>query len=83
MTMPSPSSSRGPLLNRLLKIVPCLVSLLLSLATQAETQPVAPVADGTVPRIATVDWTIAETLLALGVTPLAMGDVESYRGWVG
>lgn len=35
------------------------------------------------PRIATVDWTIAETLLALGVTPLAMGDVESYRAWVG
>lgn len=36
-----------------------------------------------VPRIATVDWTIAETLLALGVTPLAVGDVSSYRAWVG
>lgn len=36
-----------------------------------------------VPRIATVDWTIAETLLALGVTPLAVGDVGSYRAWVG
>ena len=83
MTTPSPSSSRGPLLNRLLKIVPCLVSLLLPLAAQAETQPAAPAAAGTVPRIATVDWTIAETLLALGVTPLAMGDVESYRAWVG
>ncbi|WP_240485587.1 ABC transporter substrate-binding protein [Aeromonas bestiarum] len=35
------------------------------------------------PRIATVDWTIAETLLALGVTPLAVGDVSSYRAWVG
>ena len=83
MTTPSPSSSRGPLLNCLLKIVPCLVSLLLTLAAQAETQPAAPAAAGTVPRIATVDWTIAETLLALGVTPLAMGDVESYRAWVG
>ena len=70
-------------MNRLLKIVPCLVSLLLPLAAQAETQPAAPAAAGTVPRIATVDWTIAETLLALGVTPLAMGDVESYRAWVG
>lgn len=60
-------------MNRLLKIAPCLVSLLLPLAAQAETQPAAPAADGTVPRIATVDWTIAETLLALGVTPLAMG----------
>lgn len=36
-----------------------------------------------VPRLATVDWTIAETLLALGVTPLAVGDVSSYRAWVG
>ncbi|MFM5094855.1 ABC transporter substrate-binding protein [Aeromonas mytilicola] len=36
-----------------------------------------------IPRIATVDWTVAETLLALGVTPLAMGDVDSYRAWVG
>ncbi|WP_041213662.1 ABC transporter substrate-binding protein, partial [Aeromonas dhakensis] len=36
-----------------------------------------------VPRIATVDWTIAETLLALGVTPMAVGDVGSYRAWVG
>ena len=36
-----------------------------------------------VPRIATVDWTIAETLLALGVTPLAAGDVSAYRAWVG
>ncbi|WP_429041067.1 ABC transporter substrate-binding protein [Aeromonas media] len=70
-------------MNRLLKIVPCLVSLLLPLAAQAETQPAAPAADGTVSRIVTVDWTIAETLLALGVTPLAMGDVESYRAWVG
>ncbi|WDL82640.1 ABC transporter substrate-binding protein [Aeromonas bestiarum] len=36
-----------------------------------------------VPRLATVDWTIAETLLALGVIPLAVGDVSSYRAWVG
>ncbi|WP_042013342.1 ABC transporter substrate-binding protein [Aeromonas fluvialis] len=35
------------------------------------------------PRIATVDWTIAETLLALGVTPLAVGDVGPYQAWVG
>ncbi|MCR3967456.1 ABC transporter substrate-binding protein [Aeromonas veronii] len=35
------------------------------------------------PRIATVDWTIAETLLALGVTPLAVGDASPYQAWVG
>ncbi|MGY3895070.1 ABC transporter substrate-binding protein [Aeromonas enterica] len=43
----------------------------------------SPTASAPVPRIATVDWTIAETLLALGVTPLAVGDVSSYRAWVG
>ncbi|MDM5133282.1 ABC transporter substrate-binding protein [Aeromonas piscicola] len=36
-----------------------------------------------VPRLATVDWTIAETLLALGVIPVAVGDVSAYRAWVG
>ncbi|MCS3457023.1 iron complex transport system substrate-binding protein [Aeromonas sp. BIGb0405] len=34
------------------------------------------------PRIATVDWTIAETLLALGITPAGMGDMGSYGAWV-
>ena len=33
------------------------------------------------PRIATVDWTIAETLLALGVTPMAVGMWPPYRAW--
>lgn len=81
MTMPSPSSDRGPLLNRLLKkMAACLVGLLLPLAAQADTSPTT---SAPVPRIATVDWTIAETLLALGVTPLAVGDVGSYRAWVG
>ncbi len=81
MTMPSPSSDRGPLVNRLLKkMASCLVGLLLPLAAQADTSQTA---SAPVPRIATVDWTIAETLLALGVTPLAVGDVGSYRAWVG
>lgn len=63
-------------MNRLLKKMElCLVGLLLPLAVHATSAPV--------PRIATVDWTIAETLLALGVTPLAVGDVSSYRAWVG
>ncbi|MFM5157201.1 ABC transporter substrate-binding protein [Aeromonas veronii] len=68
-------------MNRLLKkIAPCLISLLLPLAAQADTYPSA---SAPLPRIATVDWTIAETLLALGVTPLAVGDVGPYQAWVG
>nr|WP_281505993.1 ABC transporter substrate-binding protein [Chromohalobacter nigrandesensis] len=35
------------------------------------------------PRIATVDWTIAETLLALGVTPVGVAQTDAYREWVG
>nr|WP_234916498.1 ABC transporter substrate-binding protein [Aeromonas veronii] len=54
--------------------------MLLPLAAQADTYPSA---SAPLPRIATVDWTIAETLLALGVTPLAVGDVGPYQAWVG
>lgn len=28
---------------------------------------------------ATVDWTVAETLIALGEPPLAVGDMQSYQ----
>ncbi len=70
-------------MNRFLKMVPCLVSLLLPHAALAEPQAVATEVGSEAPRIATVDWTIAETLLALGVTPLAVGDVSSYHAWVG
>lgn len=31
---------------------------------------------------ATLDWTVAETLIALGEKPIAVGDVESYQKWV-
>lgn len=41
------------------------------------------VANAESPRIATVDWTIAETLLALGVTPVGVAQTDAYREWVG
>ncbi|MGU5661379.1 ABC transporter substrate-binding protein [Aeromonas sanarellii] len=74
---------------RLLKKTGWFCCLLTPLLLQAEpAQPAAadlPQAEvvKSVPRIATIDWTVAEILLALGVAPLAMGDVESYRAWVG
>ncbi|VTM24852.1 Iron(III)-hydroxamate-binding protein fhuD [Stutzerimonas stutzeri] len=43
--------------------------------------PNQPQADHTY-RYATVDWSVAETLLALGEPPLAVGDVQSYQTWV-
>ncbi len=38
---------------------------------------------GTPPRLVTIDWTIAETLLGLGVTPLGVAQTDAYRDWVG
>ncbi|RWA63429.1 iron-siderophore ABC transporter substrate-binding protein [Mesorhizobium sp.] len=34
-------------------------------------------------RVATIDWGTAETLLALGVTPLGLAETPGYRDWVG
>lgn len=34
------------------------------------------------PRFATLDWTVAETLLALEQPPVAVGDAQSYQKWV-
>lgn len=33
--------------------------------------------------IVTLDWTLAETLLALGVTPLGVAQIDAYRSWGG
>ncbi|PRY68274.1 ABC transporter substrate-binding protein [Halomonas ventosae] len=35
------------------------------------------------PAVATLDWTLAETLVALGVTPAGVAQVEAYQAWVG
>ncbi|MFG6159713.1 iron-siderophore ABC transporter substrate-binding protein [Halomonas sp. 1390] len=35
------------------------------------------------PRLATLDWTLAETLVALGAPPAAVAQVEAYHAWVG
>jgi ABC-type Fe3+-hydroxamate transport system substrate-binding protein len=34
-------------------------------------------------RVVSADWTSAEILLALGVVPVAVGDRDTYRNWVG
>nr|WP_240454037.1 ABC transporter substrate-binding protein [Halomonas sp. NO4] len=34
-------------------------------------------------RVATLDWTLAETLVALGVEPTAVAQVDAYHDWVG
>ncbi|EIJ67470.1 hypothetical protein [Pasteurella bettyae] len=34
------------------------------------------------PAFATLDWTVAETMIALGEEPIAIGNVNSYNKWV-
>jgi len=50
----------------------CVLALLAGLA-QADTRQ---------PRIAVIDWGLTETLLGLGVTPIAVAQTEGYRRWV-
>lgn len=61
--------------------------LVVSLAnTRADTLPesLTDQAGGLAPaqRIAVLDWGLAETLLGLGVTPLAVAELDNYRRWV-
>lgn len=40
-------------------------------------------AAGTVPkRVVALDWSLAETMLALGAVPLAVGEAPNYRTWL-
>lgn len=39
-------------------------------------------AAGDLRRVAVLDWSLAETMLALGAVPLAVGEARSYRTWV-
>ncbi|WP_355660394.1 ABC transporter substrate-binding protein [Halomonas salifodinae] len=39
--------------------------------------------EGDAPRLASLDWTLAETLVALGHPPIALGQVAAYHAWVG
>lgn len=49
-----------------------LVAALVATATAADA-----------PRLATLDWTLAETLVALDAPPAAVAQVEAYHAWVG
>lgn len=39
-------------------------------------------ASAAAPRVATSDWATAETLAAMGVPPIALGDKRAYQTWV-
>ena len=42
-----------------------------------------PAAAGSLPkRVVALDWSLAETMLALGAVPLAVGEAPNYRTWL-
>lgn len=53
-----------------MKLLTCFLSLLLISTSYAA------------PKVATSDWTIAETLTAMGVAPVGVGDKRAYQIWV-
>lgn len=77
----SPTQTASPPLRQLHQYVPALLLLMLMagagplLAASPEPHPT--------PRIGTVDWTLTETLLSLGVEPVAVAQIGDYRAWVG
>ena len=54
---------------------------ILLLATAAPAQP-NPQPALSAPRIVTLDWTIAETLMGMGVAPQAVAQLSAYHDWV-
>ncbi|MCK2184304.1 iron-siderophore ABC transporter substrate-binding protein [Halomonas getboli] len=56
---------------------PLVLLLLAALPALADSPPLK------TPRLATLDWTLAETLTALGTPPAAVGQTDAYRAWVG
>lgn len=65
---------RGSIVRR------CLVALLLAISANASAASF-PGSDSP-PRIASVDWTLAEILIALGVPPIALVQTQAYTDWV-
>ncbi|ETI59111.1 iron-siderophore ABC transporter substrate-binding protein [Marinomonas profundimaris] len=51
----------------------CFAYLVANIASAAQAAPL---------RVMSIDWTQTETLIALGVTPIAMAQKSSYNAWV-
>ncbi|TLF50642.1 iron-siderophore ABC transporter substrate-binding protein [Halomonas urmiana] len=67
-------------------LVALLTGLVAASAVAASAVAASAVAASTAtspPRLATLDWTLAETLVALDAPPAAVAQVEAYHAWVG
>ena len=78
------SRCQEPVILSRARPIPALLALamtvLLGLATALASTPASA---GSPPlRIAAANWTVAETLIALGVVPYAVSDIPNYNAWV-
>lgn len=65
----------------------CVIAFVALPALAGPAQPVTAnmphCASGAAPRIATMDWMVVETLIALGAPPVGAAQLQAYDKWVG
>ncbi len=71
--------SFGPALRITVRATTRWLTILMTLCCLIST----PTALADPPRIATLDWTLAETLQALDTPPMAVAQIDAYHDWVG
>lgn len=59
------------------------LALCIAVAPVQAAEPSPASANTQAPRLATVDWGLAQNMVAIGVTPLAVGQTSGYAAWVG
>ncbi len=74
---PGARHRRAAIIKRVLAL--CLCAWVLSVHAQDQSESGAT----DIPRVAAIDWGQAQTLTALGVPPVAAGQIDSYNIWVG
>lgn len=75
-------SWRQKVLGRGLLLLQLLLLMLMPLNAGAAVS--SPAQSGNAPpRVAAIDWTLVETLLSLGVVPVAAAQIKDYQAWVG
>ncbi|WP_299140919.1 ABC transporter substrate-binding protein [uncultured Vibrio sp.] len=76
-----PSFRRMNIRHSVISSLVC-ASLLAVIPVSATEKDMLDVSAAPSPRLVSIDWTHTETLLALGVTPVAVAQIPDYNSWV-
>ena len=76
-----PSFGRMNIKHSVVSSLVC-ASLLAVIPVYATEKDMLDVSAAPSPRLVSIDWTHTETLLALGVTPVAVAQIPDYNSWV-